>query len=310
MIAVIIPTYNASKYLSKLFKILRQQTVNINEIIIIDSSSTDNTVDIAKTYGAEIVIISKDEFDHGGTRTKAGKISKGDILIYLTQDALPYDEHTIENIVKPFQNDEKIGAAFGRQLPYPDATPFAKHLRLFNYPDKSYLRSIEDKEKYGLKACFCSNSFAAYRRAALEEIEWFKDNLIFGEDACAGAKLLLAGYKIAYMAEAKVYHSHNYTIVQELKRYFDLGVFHKSEHWLLEEFGRAEGEGKKYLKSELSFLFGKHKLYLLPEFIIRNGMKFLGYKLGKNFDKLPTSLTRYLSMNKNYWDTLTDLFKD
>ena len=310
MIAVIIPTYNASKYLSKLFKILRQQTVNINEIIIIDSSSTDNTVDIAKTYGAEIVIISKDEFDHGGTRTKAGKISKGDILIYLTQDALPYDEHTIENIVKPFQNDEKIGAAFGRQLPYPDATPFAKHLRLFNYPDKSYLRSIEDKEKYGLKACFCSNSFAAYRRAALEEIEWFKDNLIFGEDACAGAKLLLAGYKIAYMAEAKVYHSHNYTIVQELKRYFDLGVFHKSEHWLLEEFGRAEGEGKKYLKSELSFLFGQHKLYLLPEFIIRNGMKFLGYKLGKNFDKLPTSLTRYLSMNKNYWNTLTDLFKD
>jgi rhamnosyltransferase len=310
LIAVIIPTYNASKYLSKLFKILRQQTVNINEIIIIDSSSTDNTVDIAKTYGAEIVIISKDEFDHGGTRTKAGKISKGDILIYLTQDALPYDEHTIENIVKPFQNDEKIGAAFGRQLPYPDATPFAKHLRLFNYPDKSYLRSIEDKEKYGLKACFCSNSFAAYRRAALEEIEWFKDNLIFGEDACAGAKLLLAGYKIAYMAEAKVYHSHNYTIVQELKRYFDLGVFHKSEHWLLEEFGRAEGEGKKYLKSELSFLFGKHKLYLLPEFIIRNGMKFLGYKLGKNFDKLPTSLTRYLSMNKNYWNTLTDLFKD
>jgi len=310
LIAVIIPTYNASKYLSKLFKILRQQTVNINEIIIIDSSSTDNTVDIAKTYGAEIVIISKDEFDHGGTRTKAGKISKGDILIYLTQDALPYDDCTIENIVKPFQNDEKIGAAFGRQLPYPDATPFAKHLRLFNYPDKSYLRSIEDKEKYGLKACFCSNSFAAYRRAALEEIEWFKDNLIFGEDACAGAKLLLAGYKIAYMAEAKVYHSHNYTIVQELKRYFDLGVFHKSEHWLLEEFGRAEGEGKKYLKSELSFLFGQHKLYLLPEFIIRNGMKFLGYKLGKNFDKLPTSLTRYLSMNKNYWDTLTDLFKD
>jgi len=309
LIAVIIPTYNASKYLSKLFKILRQQTVNINEIIIIDSSSTDNTVDIAKTYGAEIVIISKDEFDHGGTRTKAGKISKGDILIYLTQDALPYDEHTIENIVKPFQNDEKIGAALGRQLPYPDATPFAKHLRLFNYPDKSYLRSIEDKEKYGLKACFCSNSFAAYRRAALEEIEWFKDNLIFGEDACAGAKLLLAGYKIAYMAEAKVYHSHNYTIVQELKRYFDLGVFHKSEHWLLEEFGRAEGEGKKYLKSELSFLFGKHKLYLLPEFIIRNGMKFLGYKLGRNFDNLPTSLTRYLSMNKNYWDKFSGLKK-
>jgi glycosyltransferase involved in cell wall biosynthesis len=207
-------------------------------------------------------------------------------LVYLTQDALPYNEYAIENIIKPFTDDREIGATFGRQLPYPQASVFAEHLRLFNYPDTSYTRVLDDKKKYGIKTAFLSNSFAAYRKSALKEIGYFKSGLPFGEDACAGTKILLKGYKIAYVAEAMVLHSHNYTAWQDFRRYFDMGVFHRAENWLLKEFGKAEGEGIRYAKSEFRFLLRKRKFYLFPEFILRTLMKYLGYKLGTGYERV------------------------
>lgn len=283
MITIIIPTYNASKYLPSLLKKLEAQTIKNYELIIIDSSSSDNTIDVAQAHGADIITIPQSEFDHGGTRTLAAAKAKGDILVYLTQDALPYNEYAIENIVRPFAEDEKIGAAFGRQLPYPKASVFAEHLRAFNYPDTSYTRTLDDRREQGIKTAFLSNSFAAYRKSALKQIGYFKSGLPFGEDACAGAKILLEGYKIAYVAEAVVLHSHNYTAWQDLKRYFDMGIFHRTENWLLKEFGKAEYAAVKYAKSEFAFLLEKKKFRLFPEFVLKNFMKYLGYKLGRGY---------------------------
>ena len=241
LISIIIPTFNAENYLPKLLKNLKNQTVSF-ELIIIDSSSTDNTVTIAKDYTDKIIIIPQIEFDHGGTRTKAAKVATGDIIVFLTQDALPYNDQSIERILEPF-NDSKVGAAYGKQLAYDETSLFGKHLREFNYTDTSYIRTLDDKEKYGIKTAFLSDSFAAYRRTALEKVSWFKDGLIVGEDSYAGAKILLQNYALAYCANAKVYHSHSYSIIEEFKRYFDIGVFHTREHWILETFGKAEGEG-------------------------------------------------------------------
>lgn len=281
MITITVPTRNASKNLPSLLTRLEAQTIKDYELIIIDSSSGDDTVDIAQSHQADVITIPQSAFDHGGTRTLAAMKAKGDILIYLTQDALPYNEYAIENIVKPLTDDEKIGAAFGRQVPCPGASVFAEHLRLFNYPDTSYTRVLNDKEKYGIKTAFLSNSFAAYRKALLEEIGYFKNGLPFGEDTCAAAKMLLKGYKIAYVAEAIVLHSHNYTIGQDFKRYFDMGKFHRMENWLSKEFGKAEGEGIRYAKSEIKFLLKRKRFDLFPESVLRLIMKYLGYKLGK-----------------------------
>jgi rhamnosyltransferase len=265
MITIIVPTYNASEYLPSLLTRLESQTVRDYELIVVDSSSNDNTVDIAQSHQAKIITITQPEFDHGGTRSLAAGKAKGDILVYLTQDALPYNEYAIENIVKPFTTDGNIGAAFGKQLPYPKASVFAEHLRLFNYPDTSYTRVLDDKKKYGIRTAFLSNSFAAYRKSVLKEIGYFKSGLVFGEDACAGANILLKGYKIAYAAEAMVLHSHNYTVWQDFRRYFDMGSFHRMENWLRKEFGKAEDEGIKYIKSEIKFLLKKRRFGLLPE---------------------------------------------
>lgn len=281
MITIIVPTYNASKYLPSLLTRIESQTIKDYELIIIDSSSSDDTVNIAQSHRADIITIPHSEFDHGGTRALAAMKAKGDILIYLTQDALPHDEYAVERIVRPLIDDGKIGAAFGKQVPCPGASVFAEHLRLFNYPDTSYIRVLDDKKIYGIKTAFLSNSFAAYRKSSLEEIGYFKTGLPFGEDTCAAAQMLLKGYKIAYVAEAVVLHSHNYTVRQDFKRYFDVGKFHRTENWLLKEFGKAEGEGFRYAKSELKFLLQRKRFDLFPEFALRLITKYLGYKLGE-----------------------------
>lgn len=205
------------------------------------------------------------------------------------------------NIIQVFEN-EKVGGAYWRQLSYEDTNLFGKHLREFNYKDKSYIRNKDDIKEFGLKTAFLSDSFAAYRKSALESIGFFKDGLILGEDTYAGAKMSLSGYSLAYVAEAKVYHSHSYTVLQEFKRYFDIGVFHKSESWILESFGKAEGEGMKYIKSEIKYLLNHKAWYLLPEFFIRNGMKYLGYKLGQKYEKLPTWMIQKFSMHHRWWN--------
>jgi len=299
-ISIIIPTYNAENYLRKLLDGIKNQSIKDYKLIIIDSSSKDKTVQIARKYTNNITIIPQSEFDHGGTRTKAGQIAQGEILVYLTQDALPYDNQTIENIIKIFKNN-KIAAAYGRQISYENTNLFGKHLRTFNYTNKSYIRNQEDINKYRIKTPFLSDSFAAYRRSSLEDIGWFKDGLILGEDTYAGAKMILKGYSLAYVSEAKVYHSHSYTIWQEFKRYFDIGVFHKSESWILKEFGKAEGEGMKYIKSEIKYLLNNNAWYLLPEFFIRSGMKYLAYKLGQRYDKLPKWFIKKISMHHRWW---------
>ncbi len=301
MITIIIPTYNAEHYLPQLLEKICSQSFQGDELIIIDSSSKDKTVDIAKQYTENVLVIPQGEFDHGGTRAKAAEIAQGDILIFLTQDALPFDSFSIEKIVNVFE-DDNVAAAYGRQLSYKDTNLFGKHLRAFNYPDQMIIRTKDDIKKYGIKTAQLSNSFAAYRKRVLMEIGNFKDGLILGEDVYAGAKMILAGYSLVYTNEARVYHSHSYSVWEEFKRYFDIGVFHRSEIWILDSFGKAEGEGKKYIRSEVNYLLSAGAWYLLPEFFIRNGMKYFGYKLGYKYDKLPLGVVKKLSMHTRWWN--------
>jgi rhamnosyltransferase len=304
MVSVIIPTYNAGKYLPALLKKIREQSIRDLELIVVDSSSKDNTLEIARSFDAKTILVAKENFDHGGTRTFAGKQSKGEIIVFLTQDALPANQGALSSIIAPIQADPSIGAVYGRQIPYPEASPFAAHSRNFIYPQESFVRTLEDKSRYKIKTAFLSNAFSAYSREALESIGWFKENLISTEDTYAGAKMLMAGYKLAYSAEAAVCHSHNYTVWQEFKRYFDIGSFHKNENWIIEEFGKANDEGVKYLLSELSFILKSKKFWLLGEFFLRNLFKICGYRLGYHFKLLPKWLIKKWSMHRGWWEKM------
>lgn len=297
LISVLIPTYQAESSLGALLKILKCQRLERFEIIVVDSSSTDRTTEIAKSFGVQTYVIPKEEFDHGGTRTYLGKLANGDVLVYLTQDAIPVHDATVPTLVSGLMADERTGAAFGRQIPHENATPFAKHLREFNYPIASWERSFQDRARYGIKTLFCSNSFAAYKRTALEAVGWFKDGLLMGEDMHACAKMLKQGFRIKYVAEAAVFHSHNYSVRQEFKRYFDLGAFFRKERWILQEYGSAEGEGLRFIRSELSFLIRSGLPHYVPLSLIRILAKGAGFRLGQVSRCLPGKIVRWASMH-------------
>lgn len=300
-ISIIIPTLNGSNTLKELFASLKLQDLQPGEIIVGDSESEDSTVDICRRSGAKVVTIDRGMFDHGGTRSYLAKIAKGTILVYLTQDAILATKSSLSKLVGPVAENTEIGCSYGRQFPHHDATLLSAHLRGFNYPDHSVVRCYEDRFTYGLKTIFISNSFAAYKRDVLEEIGYFKNGLIFGEDTCSLGSILKVGYRVAYIADASVYHSHNYLISEDFKRSFDIGVLHSSEKWLLDTYGSAESIGGSYVKSALLEILQNKKYTLIGDWFLRCGCKFLGYKLGRNYKKIPPKVRPLLSLHRTWW---------
>ncbi len=301
-ISIIIPTRNGSSTLRELLAGLTIQTLQADEILVVDSGSEDDTVEIAASFGVTVHAIDPQRFDHGGTRTMAATMARGDILIFLTQDVLPASRELVERLTAPLRSSEDICLSYGRQLPSFSATEISAHLREFNYPADSHVRSIEDREKLGFQAVFVSNSCAAYRRENLARIGYFDSDLIFGEDSCAAGKLLENGGKIAYSADAAVYHSHNYSWSEDFSRYFDIGVFHQSQNWLLQSYGGAGGRGLDYITSGLTYLWRRRSYRMIGDFMVRVGLKFCGYRLGRTHRLLPHSLAAQLSMNKGWWE--------
>lgn len=299
-IACIIPTYNGKAELARLLDSLQTQTAQFDTFIV-DSSSKDGTQELASARVGNVTIIPSADFNHGGTRQRMVDQNPGyDVYVFLTQDACLADADAIAKIAVPFA-DPKVGAVCGRQLPHVDATPLAQHARFFNYPEGIQVKTMADVPRLGIKAAFMSNSFAAYRGEALKAVGGFPVHVIFAEDMYATAKMLLAGWKVAYAGNAQCRHSHNYTIIEEFERYFDMGVFHAREPWIRQQFGGAGGEGMRYVKSELQF-FGLRRIYLWPAAILRNAVKLLGYKFGQQDARLPIGLKRKLGMYKRYWD--------
>ncbi len=300
-IAVLIPTLNGGKVWDLVLRSIDIQCVNIHKKIIIDSGSNDGTTDAASKYNFEILKIDKKDFDHGYARQLlADAATDCDILIYLTQDCILKDDNSFKNLLEVF-DDNSVAIAYGRQLPRKGAVLLESHARLFNYPPNSRIKSLSDKDELGIRVASCSNSYSAYRKLALTQVGGFPKNSIFGEDVIVGGKMLLANWKIAYVATAESYHSHNYNIKEEFERYFDVGVFHKTNYWLIEKFGSASGEGLKFVKSELKVILTKNVL-LLPKMVFSILAKWLGYKLGLNYDKLSKKWVRKFSMHKRYWD--------
>ena len=255
-----------------------------------------------KQYTEYVTVIPNYEFNHGGTRQRMASDNPDyDIYIYMTQDAYLDEPYAIERMAAAFQ-DCKVGAVCGRQLPHLNATLLSKHARYFNYPESVQVKSFDDKKLFGIKTAFMSNSFSGYRGKALREVGGFPENVILSEDMYVTAKMLLAGWKIAYAGDAICRHSHNYTLMEEFHRYFDIGVFHAREPWIREQFGGAGGEGLRYAKSELAFL-GLSRCYLWPAAILRNVIKLLAYKLGQQERYLPNHLKKKLGMYKGYWDS-------
>ncbi|MGO3406073.1 glycosyltransferase family 2 protein [Marinomonas sp.] len=301
---VVIPTYNGGILWKKSAQCLAEQTPAPYRVKVIDSSSRDDTRETANVFDFEVEKIDQKDFDHGGTRSYSLEDIDTEFVVFLTQDALLEGKDAIANLISVFDREPEVVCAYGRQLPHLDANPLAQHARYNSYKPNSYVTSFTDDFPAGFRKVFLSNSFAAYRVDFLRSVGGFPKHLILGEDAYVAAKALVQNKKVAYVADAKVRHSHNYSVIQEFKRYFDIGVFHSTQSWMIEKLGTVEGEGVKFAVGQLGYVI-KEKCYfwVIPS-VAASMAKFLGYKLGKKHAQLGTRLSRKLSMYKSYWNRL------
>ena len=304
----IIPTYRPDEKLIRLVELLEKQTVPVRNIYIIntdkdfwDEFTGQGQVNIESRYdNIHVSHIAAGEFDHGGTRRRAVELSDAEYFIMMTQDALPCDETLAEMLLAPMGENPKIAVSCARQLPYPAASEAEKYVRGFNYPKEAVIKSKKDIDVLGIKTYFCSNVCAAYRRSIYDELGGFVSKAIFNEDMIYAASAINAGFYISYTPEAKVYHSHDYTALQQLHRNFDLAVS-QAEH--PEVFGglKSEGEGAKLVKEVVTHLRKVRKSYLIPGFVINCGFRYLGFLLGKRYRLLPRAAILKLTGNKVYW---------
>lgn len=298
-VTIIIPTLNGAEEIPVLFEQINLQTVKAKEVIIIDSQSRDKTIQVAKDYGAQVITIGRDEFDHGGTRNLAVTKATGDIVIFMTQDAVPANEDTIGNLIKPLE-EPAIIVSYARQLPKAGAKITDKFLRQYNYPAQSKVKSEADIPVLGIGTFQNSNVCAAYRRAEFEKLGGFPQPTVSNEDMLFAAKAILAGYKVAYTAEAMVFHSHNYNCRQLFKRYFDIGASLDNAPFI-KKVGKAESKGLDFICNQLKFVHAESGLVSVPAVFIEALCKYVGYKLGENHRLLPKTFKKYLGLHKGYW---------
>ncbi len=298
---VIIPVYHPGKEFSVLLERLTEQTVVIHRIIAMNTEENYWNKELEQKYPLlEVHHLKKSEFDHGGTRAWAAELSDAEIMVFMTQDAVPADRNLIENLVKALEKEKMIAAAYARQLPNEMCSFVERYTRSFNYPEKSYVRTQRDLSLYGIKTFFCSNVCAAYKKEIYQKLGGFVRKAIFNEDMIYAGRLIQEGYAVAYAADAKVIHSHNYSCMQQFHRNFDLGVS-QAEHPEIFEGVPSEGEGIKLVKKTINYLIKKRKIWLIPGVILQSGCKYAGYLSGKNYRKLPKKVILWCTMNREYW---------
>ena len=273
-------TYNAGDEFSEILDLINQQDKILFRKLIIDSGSKDRTVELALEKGFEVKKISTSEFEHGKTRTLASKeLSDCRYVIYMTHDVFLQDG-AITNLLEFIESDSALGLVYGRQeVDMKKSNIFEKRAREFNYPDESMIKTYDDIDELGIKTVFSSDAFAIYDNDLLKEVGFFPE-VQFAEDMIVAANFIQKGYGVGYCADAKVYHSHNYSAIDEYKRYKEIGKFHREQSWIQESFGSNESEGLKAVTSEFRYLIKAGKIHLLPSSFLRFSFKYLGYKNG------------------------------
>ncbi len=280
MVSVIIPTLNAEKEIKHLLMAISSQSVKC-EVIVIDSSSKDNTVSIAKTFGAKTHVIGKDKFSHGFSRNTGARLAENDILVFMTQDAIPRKNHSIKRIIAPLK-DRNIAASYGRHIPKKDAPLPEVFARSFNYPESSRIQDIGQLETLGIKTFFFSNVFSCVKKKEFLEIGGFPEDVEIFEDMIFASKLLEKGYKIAYAADAEVIHSHPINPLKIFIRYCRAAGSLK-KYGIITGSGRSEKEGLRYIEEELNFFLKTGSYLWIPYIFVEVFFKFSGFLIGKYF---------------------------
>lgn len=284
-VSIIILTKNAGGRFKLLLERIYSQTFKNFEVLIIDSGSRDSTLKIAKKYKTRIYRIRPEEFHHSITRNLGANLAKGEIIVYITQDALPINNFWLRNLITPLKSMEDVAAVYGRQVAYPDAKPMEKFFYNSFYPNQMKMltkKDIENPKRFYLDNIFVSDVNSAIKKDAWKKIR-FRKEIFMAEDKDFALRALSAGYKIIYEPKAMVYHSHNYSIISAFKRRFADGMAFNLITSNYNSFLNRDYSirvGLEYFRREMTYLLRNYKLWL-PYALIYNAAKLLGFELGK-----------------------------
>ncbi len=306
-VTVLIPTFRPDRKLNELLRRLSRQTLLPVRVLLlntVDGEEDGQVLECVDMFRDAFPVLSvfhvdRKDFDHGGTRHLGMTFADTELVLCMTQDALPRDTHLIQSLADCFE-DPLVAASYARQLAEKGSSETERFTRGFNYPPASMVKSSEDLEQLGIKTFFCSDACAMWRRSVYFELGGFERRTIFNEDMILAGKMIRAGYRIAYAADAQVWHSHNYSCVKQLKRNFDLGVS-QADHPEVFDMASSTGEGVRLVRQTAVHLAKSGRWPELPKLIADSGCKYIGYSLGKRYKKLPRKLILKLTDSKPYW---------
>lgn len=299
---LIVPVYRPDEKWKLLIEGIKRQTYPVQKILVMNTGEENWRPEYEQwCANMEVHHVKQEFYDHGGTRDQAARLSQADYLLFMTQDAVPADEKLVEELVKALEQEEDIKAAYARQLPTEDCRLMERFTRSFNYPGESRVKRRADLEELGIKTYFCSNVCAMYERETYLSMGGFVKKTIFNEDMIFAGGLIQAGWAVAYAAEAKVIHSHNYSALQQFHRNFDLAVS-QADHPEIFSGIRSEGEGIRLVKRTASWLCRQKKPWLVISLVWNSGWKYLGYLLGKRYRSIPMWMIRRCTSQKSYWE--------
>ena len=305
---VIIPVYRPDERFFQLLSELSCQSVLPRRIILMnteraywDAAGAEGRLEtLGVSERCEIHHLTKAEFDHGGTRNAGVLFSETPYFVMMTQDAVPCDNQLLERLLFPLVNG-RAEMSYGRQVAAPDADILEKFTRRYNYGDQSFVKTEADKQRLGIKTYFASNVCAAYVRVRFDALGGFPPRAIFSEDMIYAARLLKSGGSLAYCADARVFHSHAYTALQQFHRNFDLAVS-QAEHPEIFSDLKSESEGIRMVRRTARFLKRQGETRVLPRLLALSAAKYFGYALGKHYRLLPKWLRTRCTMNRSYWE--------
>ncbi len=297
LVSIIIPTKNAGLVFNKVLKSIFNQTIKDFEVIIIDSGSTDKTLDIAALYPVIIVKIKPEEFGHGKTRNHGVSIASGKFIVFLTHDAIPADIEWLNKLLEPFKN-EKIAGVFGRQLPKENDDITDKFFYHSLYPDQNILWK-RNQFTQG------DNIFSSVNSAIRSELILkypFPQNIIVSEDYKWAAEILDKNYHIFYSKEAAVIHSNCYGNLKYLfRRNFDIGISYKSIY-KSKQAANLLNKGLMIHFNQIKFLIKNSYYRAVPKAILKDIIRFIAISIGKQEQIIPTIIKKsFLSDQGWYW---------
>jgi rhamnosyltransferase len=297
VLSVVIPVKNGGSDLERcLDAILMQKLDDEVEIVVVDSGSTDGSVAAARTRGARVFEIPPDTFTHGGSRNLGATNARGDILVFISQDAYPTEPDWLTLLTAPLRQDSAVAGVYGRQLAHHDASPPEIYFLDFLYGPNARRQQAAGVATVSMDSTLFSNVNAAIRRELWERFP-FATDIVMSEDQVWSREAVLAGYTLVYEPRAAVRHSHNYTMLAAFRRFFDSGV--SSERAYMADNSESGNVLRRralaYGWGEIRWLWQTHQRGWIPYAIVYEASKMAGLLLGINHRRLPLALKRRFS---------------